>query len=306
MKINRDQAQKQSLTCEQVKLYTLQSHVLRLTVFMLLAIHCSLFTAFAASDDFRKRAPQIEETFSTEDDVKAEVVFGRELGARILGRYTLYDDKNLTRYLNMVGKGIAQNAGRPEIEFRFAILETDMVNAFAAPGGYIFITKGALKMMDDEAELAAVLAHEVAHVTERHIVKELSIKATEDSATSGLARVLGGGTDTMRAVFTQMVDKAVELLFEKGLKKQDEMDSDRIAMIFAANAGYDPTALSRYLKKISSAEKDTKLLTGTHPTFEERIKGLDMALAENLLTDKKQPAVKERFEERIRGTRIKD
>ena len=71
-------------------------------------------------------------------------------------------------------------------------------------------------------------------------------------------------------------------------------------MIFAANAGYDPTALSRYLKKISSAEKDTKLLTGTHPTFEERIKGLDMALAENLLTDKKQAIVKERFNENVR------
>ncbi len=296
MKINRDQGsgvrgQKEHLT----------SHVLRLTVFMLFTIHCSLFTAFAASDDFRKRAPQIEETFSTEDDVKAEVVFGRELGARILGRYILYEDKNLTRYLNMIGKGIAQNAGRPEIEFRFAVLDTDMVNAFAAPGGYIFITKGALKMMDDEAELAAVLAHEVAHVTERHIVKELSIKATDDSsATSGLARVLGGGTDTMRAVFTQMVDKAVELLFEKGLKKQDEMDSDRIAMIFTANAGYDPTALSRYLRKISTAEKDTKVLTGTHPTFEERIKSLEMVLAENLLTDKKQPIVKERFNENVR------
>ncbi|MEK6726286.1 MAG: M48 family metalloprotease [Deltaproteobacteria bacterium] len=263
-------------------------------------MHFALCNIVFASDDFRKRAPQREETFSTEDDVKAEVVFGRELGARILGRYSLYDDKNLTRYLNMVGKGIAQNAGRPEIEFRFAVLETDMVNAFAAPGGYIFITKGALKMMDDEAELAAVLAHEVAHVTEKHIVKELSIKATDDSATSGLARVLGGGTDTMRAVFTQMVDKAVEILFEKGLKRQDEMDSDRIAMIFTADAGYDPTALSRYLKKISSAEKDTKLLTGTHPTFEERIKGLKMVLAENLLTDKKQPIVKERFNENVR------
>jgi len=128
----------------------------------------------------------------------------------------------------------------------------------------------------------------------------LSIRATDDSAATGLARVLGGGTDTMRVVFNQMVDKAVELLFEKGLKRQDEMDSDRIAMMTITNAGYDPTALSRYLNKISSAEKDTKLLTGTHPTFEERIKGLDMVLAENLLTDKKQPIVKERFNENVK------
>ncbi len=272
---------------------------LRLTVLTLFTIHCSLFTAFA-SEDFRKRKPQTEESTNTVDDVKAEVIFGRELAARILGKYQLYHDENLTSYLNKVGKGIAQYANRPEIEFRFAVIDTEMVNAFAAPGGYIFVTKGALKVMEDEAELAGVLAHEVAHVAEKHIVKELNIKAADDSSAVGFARVIGGGTDTMRGLFTQMVDKAVEILFEKGLKKQDEMDSDRISAMAIASAGYDPSGLSRYLKKISAAEKDTKLLTGTHPSFDERIKSINSVLAENLLTDKKQAIVKERFNENVR------
>ena len=253
-----------------------------------------------AAEDFRKRMPQLKESFSADEDIKAEIVFGRELSARILGRYQLYDDKKLTLYINLVGKGVAQYAGRPEIEFRFAVLDTDIINAFAAPGGYIFITKGALKIMEDEAEMSAVLAHEIAHVTERHIVKELNIKGTEDSPAAGLARILGGGTETMRVVFTQMVDKAVEILFEKGLKKQDELNSDRIATITAANAGYDPAALKRYFEKISNREEKTEILTGTHPSFGERIDNIDSFLTKNQLSDKKQPFLKERFNENVK------
>lgn len=268
-------------------------------IISLFTFHFSLFVAYAA-DDFRKRKSQAEESYAEVDDIKAEMIFGRELAARILGRYSLYEDKNTTRYINLVGKGISQYANRPEIEFRFAVLDTDIVNAFAAPGGYVFVTKGALKMMEDEAELAAVLTHEIAHVTERHIVRELNIKGTEDSPITGLARVIGGSTDTMRGAFTQMVDKAVEVLFEKGLKKQDEMDSDRIATMIMTNAGYDPSALKRYLQKISKDGKETKIMAGTHPSFEERIKGLDMVLAENQLLDIKQPIVKERFHENVK------
>lgn len=275
---------------------------LRLTVFILLTAYSLLLAPYCsyASDDFRKRKSETQETFGEVDDIKAEVIFGRELAARIVGKYGLYEDKKLARYINLVGKGVSQYANRPEVEFRFAILDTDNVNAYAAPGGYVFVTKGALKEMEDEAELAAVLAHEVAHVAERHIVKELNIKGTGDSPASGLARVLGGGTDVIRGVFTQMVDKAVDILFEKGLKKQDEIDSDRIATVTITSAGYDPAALKRYLKKISTDEEDTKILAGTHPTFEDRIIGLDAVLAENQLTDKKQSIVKERFNENVR------
>ena len=268
-------------------------------IISLFTIHFSLFAAYA-SDDFRKRKPQTEETFGEVDDIKAEVIFGRELAARIVGKYGLYEDKNLTRYINLVGKSVSQYANRPEIEFRFAVLNTDMVNAFAAPGGYVFVTNGALKAMEDEAELAAVLAHEVAHVAERHIVKELNIKGSEESPTTGLARMMGGGTDVMRGVFTEMVDRAVEILFEKGLKKQDEMDSDSIATMAITNAGYDPTALKRYLTKISGGEKYTMTIVETHPSFNDRIKGLDAVLAENQLTDKKQSIVKERFNENVK------
>lgn len=268
---------------------------LSILLLFLAIVCCSPYTA-SASDDFRQRLDREGgESFSLEDDVKAEIVFGRALAARILGKYAYYDDSKLNEYVNKVGKGLAQYANRPEIEFRFAVINTNIVNAFAAPGGYIFVTKGALAEMKDEAELAAVLSHEIAHITEKHIVKELNIKGTEDSPVSGFAQVLGGGSGAVKAVFSQIVDRAAEILFEKGLKKQDELDADRVSIVITSTAGYDTLAMKRYLMEIAAAEKETKALVGTHPSFEERIRNVDSVLADNQLMDKQYPIVKERF-----------
>ncbi|HWR72808.1 MAG TPA: M48 family metalloprotease, partial [Nitrospirota bacterium] len=86
-----------------------------------------------------------------EEDVAAEIEFGREVAARIIGRYGLYQNTAVTKYVNLVGKVVAMNANRPELEFRFGVLNTDQVNAYAAPGGYVFVTRGALAKMQDEA-----------------------------------------------------------------------------------------------------------------------------------------------------------
>ena len=280
-------------------------HYLAIMAIALFAIYGSISSVKAAddskaTDDFRQRVNQGKDVFSAEDDVKAEIVFGRVLAARILGKHVFYENDQITAYVNKLGKGLAQFANRPEIEFRFAVLDTDMVNAFAAPGGYIFITRGALAKMDDEAELAAVLAHEIAHITERHIVRELNIKGTDASPVSGFAQVLGGGTGAVRLLFTQMVDQAAEILFDKGLKKQDEFDSDRVATLMLSSAGYDPIALKRYLTKIAGSEKETKVMSGTHPSFADRIKNVSDILAENQLTEKKQAIAKGRFNENVK------
>ncbi len=287
----------QSIIGNQKNLFS--TRILSLAAIALLSIYGSISPTWA-DDDFRQRVNQGKDVFSAEDDVKAEIVFGRVLAARVLGKHPFYENDPVNVYVNKLGKGLAQFANRPEIEFRFAVLDTDMVNAFAAPGGYIFITKGALAKMEDEAELAAVLAHEIAHVTERHIVRELNIKGTDASPVSGFAQVLGGGTGAVRLLFTQMVDQAAEILFDKGLKKQDELDSDRVATLMLSAAGYDPTALKRYLVKISKAEKETQVMSGTHPPFADRIKNVSDILAENQLTEKKQAIVKGRFNENVK------
>ncbi len=162
--------------------------------------------------DWRQRASS-ESTDVAKDDVSAEIKFGREVAARMVGRFGVYDNSRLMKYVNLVGQVIASNTNRPELQYHFAVLNTDEINAYAAPGGYVFVTRGAILKMQDEAELAAVLAHEMTHINERHVVKELNIHGTEGSATGGLARLIGGGTEAARVAFYQSVDKALDMLY---------------------------------------------------------------------------------------------
>jgi len=104
---------------------------------------------------------------------KQEHLLGRQVAARIAGNFGVWNDKSWTLYVNLVGRALAPYSERPDIKYRFAILDTDDVNAYAAPAGYIFITRGLLKKLDSEAQLAGVLGHEIAHVARKHIVKEV-------------------------------------------------------------------------------------------------------------------------------------
>ncbi|MBE9503305.1 MAG: M48 family metalloprotease [Proteobacteria bacterium] len=263
---------------------------------------CGTVWADDTVTEFRKRSSD-RATEISESDIEAEIQFGEELAARILGRFRAYDNEKATRYINLIGKGLASYSNRPEIEFRFAILNTDSINAFAAPGGFIFITKGTLEMVENEAQLAGVLAHEIAHITEKHIVKELNIKGGDESPLAGFASILGGGTsETMRVALTQLVDKAGEILFEKGLKKEDELTSDKVALMTVTNAGYDPVAYKRLLQGIKEKEEGTektKIVSTTHPSYEDRIKAMEKIISREWLNELKYLLVKERFDEYI-------
>jgi len=272
-------------------------------VFAVFFICCGNVTAENSVHEYRKRASH-KALEVTQGDIESEIRFGKEVSARILGNYRLYDDEKATRYVNLVGKGLASYSSRPEIEFRFAIIDTDMINAFAAPGGYIFITKGTLKMIDNEAQLAGVIAHEIAHVTEKHIVKELNIKGYDDSPLAGLSSLLGGGSsETVRTAFIQMADKAQEILFEKGLKKKDELDSDRMAAMLLAHVGYDPLAYREFLQKIKDSEEgkeSIKLISSTHPPLEQRLQSLDKTIDEEGLKGIKSSDTNKRYNEYVR------
>ena len=246
---------------------------------------------------WRQRASSAEAEV-IQDDVREEVTFGREIAARMVGRYSLYDNGQLTKYVNLVGKAIALNTNRPEIDFHFGVLNTDEINAYAAPGGYVFVTRGALMKMQDEAELAGVLAHEIGHIVERHVVKELNIHGTEGSASSGLARLIGGGSDAARVAFYQSVDKALDILFKTGYKRDDEVQADRDALLFCALAGYDPAGLVRYFERLGAAKgRNTEVLDKTHPSYETRIAWLKGTMAGEGMEPGTFKTFKERFAE---------
>ena len=253
----------------------------------------------AGAGPAQARARLSDTHVSAEDrqaDVRAEVRFGRELAARILGRHPLVEDEDLLRYVNLVGRAVARSASRPELTFRFGVLDTDSVNAFAAPGGYVFVTRGALDQMRSEAELAGVLAHEVAHVGRRHIVEELGIKGSEGSAAAGFARFLGGAGEATRMAFSQAVDRAVEILFESGRKRADELEADRVGTFLLAVSGYRPGALRDYLERVSRKAGDsTADRRRTHPPFPDRIAALGEVMAQEGLAESGGARRAERF-----------
>lgn len=229
-------------------------------------------TSPAAAENWRTRASAAESATVTESDIAAEITFGRAIAARILGRHKAYDNPALIRYVNLVGASLALSTNRPELDFHLMILDTDEINAYAAPGGYIFITKGALKYMKDESELAGVLAHEVAHITEKHIVKDLKIKGADESGVSDLAKLAGGSSGAARAAFGQAVEKGLELIFKDEYKREDELDADKTGASISALSGYDPTGLTRYLSRIKPLkEKTPPPADSTHPSFDTRI-----------------------------------
>ena len=249
----------------------------------------------ANADQFRVRLHDLFGQKTLAEDVIAEIRFGRHIAARILGQEKTYDDPKLTRYIRLVGNSLAMHSSRTDINFHFGILDKEIPNAYSAPGGYVFITLGAIKLAQDEAELAAIIAHEIAHISERHIVKELKIKGQEDSGLTGLTRLLGATGDTARIALSKATDKALEILFNEGYKVTEEAEADRTAILLLAETGYDPTALQRYLQRIEENKADNDARSKTHPTSEDRYRKLSELIKAEGLEDPEFKKLRERF-----------
>lgn len=227
-----------------------------------------------------------EADYYSSEDIEKEVIFGREMAAVILGEKAIRYDEKLTRYISLVGHSLLRFSSRSELNFYFAVVESDQVNAYAAPGGYIFITTGALSLMENEAELAGVLAHEIAHITDRHIVSALKIRADDKSATAFISKLATNNVESAKVVFDQAVGQAIDILFSKGLKISDEIEADLQGILLTTMAGYDPTQYVRYLARIQPViENGQGELSRTHPPFEDRIMRLKSIIGdEDLLT----------------------
>ncbi len=250
--------------------------------------------------NFRQRISSNEDLAAS--DVQEEVRFGREVAARVLARFGYYDNPRLEKYVNLVGKTLAQSTNRPELDFHFAILNTDEINGYAAPGGYVFITRGALAHMHDESELAGALAHEIGHVVERQAVKELGIKGKDESTVSGLAMLIGGSSESARAAFSQAVDKALDLLFKDGYKRADEVQADQDAVMFCALSGYSPEGLVHYFERIKGiVGKQTAIIDRTHPPFADRIAWLQKEIHNEGIDPAEYNTYRSRFAAEVRG-----
>ena len=193
-----------------------------------------------------------------------EIEIGRNIAATIAGRYPVSNDTALTRYVNLVGLAVASEFPRADIAYRFAILDTPDVNAFAAPGGYIFVTRGALSLMESEAELAGVLGHEIAHVNRRHVIESIRKSDT--------MRAVRDQVNLQGTVLDQVVGTGANVLFT-GLSRTDELEADSLGFEYAAAAGYDPSGLVTFVGRLQSHSNEGPVadLMATHPRPDERM-----------------------------------
>jgi len=246
----------------------------------------ALTISVTSAQDFRMRAPKVAQlngaTYSAAD-VKAEIEFGRGLAARILNTYPLVGDVVMQKYVATLGAGLAAQVGRPELTFHFAVIDSPDVNAYACPGGYILLTHGLVKLLANEAELVGVLAHEIAHVNERHVVKKLKLKGKGDSAVDGLGAMIGGATASFRVAIQTLSAEAMKLLFEEGLMASEEVDADKIAIRALHATGHDVNAWVTLLEKLRKnlAAGQAKVLAKTHPKVEDRMQLVHAYLKNN-------------------------
>jgi predicted Zn-dependent protease len=208
-----------------------------------------------------------------------EVEIGDGVAETLLGARPLLDDPELQRYVNAVGMWVAQQSERPGIPWHFGVNDSDHINAFAAPGGYIIVTKGMMKQLRNEAELAGVLGHEVAHVTQKHHLKALRKAALVNLLSAGAAAATA---ESRHAELVQKLSGPTKDLYARGLDKADEFEADRMGVVLSARAGYDPYGLPAVLTTLASADpKDNflTLLTKTHPLPQVRLDTLAPGLA---------------------------
>jgi predicted Zn-dependent protease len=277
---------------------SLRTPTRKFTWILLSSLFC-LLSAKGAPAGKRDRLPALESEI-TPADVQAEIAFGRQVAVRILGVHSLLRDEDLTRYVNRVGKSLGQFSKRPELEFVFGVLDSDAINALSAPGGYVFVTRGAIEQMHDEAELASVLAHEIVHVSERHLVRDLDIRSMEGGGLASLSQLVGGSFDPLRTAFSEVIEKAIDELFEEGRPAQDELDSDAGALILLAMAGYDPAALSRLLHRLEELDSaQTDSLRNLYPPLSERVARLGKELDRQGLEGGEWKTGKDRFDEQL-------
>jgi len=264
----------------------------------------SLFSTGAAQAQFRLDLNRLFDTAKSakqavgEIDEKEEVEIGRSFAATLLGAAPLMTSELAQRYVQSVGRWLASQTERPDLPWQFGVLDAPQVNAFATPGGFVLVTRGLLERMHSEAELAGVLAHEIAHVLRKHHLKAVQ-KSGQVGVAAGLLSL--AGRERNPALRDQLVSLGSEL-YLRGLDRDDELEADLLGMVIAARAGYDPyglPAVLQTLQAINPEDAGLALMLKTHPAPADRLQAIEKQSA---LLDPyaDQPQVAERFASQAR------
>lgn len=181
---------------------------------------------------------------------KDEINLGKQVRQQVLQQYHVYNDVELQNYVQYIGNKLAEKSHRDELDYTFTLLDSEEVNAFALPGGHIFITRGLMAYLNSEAQLAAVLGHEIGHVTARHAVRQHSA-----SQLTGLGAALGAiFVPGMNQYASQQLVGMLGTAMLRGYGREHELEADRLGAEYLARSGYDPDAMLDVIRVLKNQE----------------------------------------------------
>ena len=221
------------------------------------------------------------------EDEEAEL--GRNSHKQVMKAYSSYNDPELLKYVTYLGEKLATVSHRNELIYHFSVLDSPQVNAFAIPGGYIYVTRGMLAYLGSEAELCGVLGHELGHITARHGVKQYSKNQVTNIFTTVVSILVGNRSI---ANLSQLATAAIL----RGFGREAELEADRVGAEYIAKVGYDPDALKNVIGVLKNQEEFDKVLAkeedrepyayhgvfATHPDNDKRLQEVIKAAKSNI------------------------
>jgi predicted Zn-dependent protease len=203
---------------------------------------------------------------------KDEIKLGKETDKQIIVMYGIYSDGQLTQYINSMGQRMVKICHRPHLIFEFKVMDNPIINAFAVPGGYVYLTRGILAYLNSEAELAGVMGHEIGHVTARHSAKQYS-----KAQLAGLGIGLGSIFSEQFAKYAGLVQQGVGFLFLK-FSRDNEHEADKLGVEYSTKIGYDSKEMANFFVTLDKMHDKGKGSLpdwlSTHPNPENRIKAV--------------------------------
>jgi beta-barrel assembly-enhancing protease len=251
----------------------------RILIAVIIAV-VSLITYFSA----RQYNPVTDEVQHIDLSIEDEIALGLQAAPHMADQYGgLHADQQARALVDEVGQRIVSQtaAGSTDYQFEFHLLaEPEVVNAFALPGGQIFITAGLLALLDSEAQLAGVLAHEIGHVVGRHSAEQMA-KARLTEGLTGAAVLAAYDPENPNSVGTAQMAQLIGGLVNMRFGREDEIESDRLGVRFMAEAGYDPRAMIRVMEILAEAGGPNRQpeFFSTHPNPDRRIENIEEAIA---------------------------
>jgi len=235
-----------------------------------------LFVVFIASCAVNPVTGERELSLYSEND---EIAIGKEVDGQIRNQYGFYNDPALNDYVRRVGASLTPHTHRSHLEYRFAVLDSPVVNAFAVPGGYVYVTRGILALMKSEAELAVVLGHELGHVNARHSIKRMS-----EQTLFGLGLAVGASLNKTVSDLAGLAGLGMQLLFLK-YSRDDERQADQLGIEYSRKGGYNPGEMIGFFNSLEkmgdlSGRQTIPGFLSTHPLTSERIQNTKNMLLE--------------------------